>query len=63
MSEIIKQKFIGSGGNKELDMLTICKNISNDDLIVNAKTVDIFNDYIFINNKVKKTERKLLYSY
>ena len=43
--EIDKAKFLVLGGNSNEDMETICKKISNDDLIVNVRTLDIFYEY------------------
>ena len=61
MSEITKQKYLGIGGSTQTDMLSICKNISNADLLVNVKSVDIFYNYKFKNNKVIKREEKVIF--
>lgn len=42
-------------------MLKICKNISNDDLLVSVKSVDIFYDYKFKNNKIIKREETAIF--
>ena len=61
MQEITKQNFLEIGSGTETDILKICKNISNDDLLINIKRVDIFYVYKFKNNKITKLEETVIF--
>ena len=44
-------------------METICNKISNDDLIVNVRTLDIFYEYECKNKKNKREEKAIFITY
>jgi hypothetical protein len=50
-SEITKQKYLVMGGSKDIDLLDICKKISNEDIKINIHTTDIFYEYEYKNKK------------
>ena len=43
-----------------MTLLDICKQISNKDIKVKVKTIDLFYDYKYKNNKIVKREETII---
>jgi len=54
--ELNKEKHLGLGIYNKLDIISLCKKISDEDKNVKVNSIDIFYDYI--NNKNKKESRE-----
>ena len=59
--ELNKEKHLGLGIYNKLDIISLCKKISDEDKNVKVNSIDIFYDYINNKNKKESIEEKLLY--
>lgn len=58
--QIFYEKHIALGTINNLDIIKICEKISNENLKVNIKTIDIFYEYKYQNNKTENREQKVI---
>ena len=60
MTKFFMKSYIALGTLNNLDIIKICEKISNENLKVNIKTIDIFYEYKYQNNKTENREQKVI---